>query len=891
MKVRLTAAVLALSALPLNAAWSADPNTKVTLDLDRQPLEAALVELSKQGHLQLVIATGSLPATIAEPLHGSMSLGLALDRLLRNTGLTYKLVGDHTIAIVKSAEPRQASDPPTLPGASGEPGSDASSIDDRKVDRGAQDTNEARGERSVNHRSMMLRLASFLGLCVTGVASYPACAADDSPGAQGQLEEVVVTAERRSADIQKAATSVSVRSGAELRNQGRYTLRQMLEDVPGISGGAADAPVQSASGVDSAAPGLNIRGLKSNSGAFGSVTSVAAAAAVYVDGVYEGVGGGYDIDRVEILRGPQGTLYGRSATSGLVAIHTKDPQLDRLGGDATLELGNFNLRHYTGAVNVPVVANALGIRVSGNRYERNGYVSADGGALASTDAKVKILYKPNDDVSLLLGFALQNNDTHNGGTTITLKPGAPNTFCFESPSTCAPTPVGTGSNDFRQYWALLNWNLGFATLTYQPAYRTWKSQGVSYSRSNAPGPAANIDSTVEFPRDRFNTQEIRLSSHPDSKLIWQIGGLYYENSLSSGFKATFVPSGIVPVNAQVRDKTTRAAGVFAEATYPVADAWRVTAGARYDHTRVSIVEDYTSITGVTQNLSGEAGTRRFDNVTYKARLEHDLTAQNMLYASVSTGFSPGDVSVTTGPSGNPYALDLEAETLTAYEVGSKNRFLDNRLQVNGAIYYSHYGAYQTAGINVAPALLNSLVFATLAAPAQIYGGELETLMQLTPSDRAGLNLGYTKAHFVDKNRVINTGAGSTVKFSEYFVRDEIPGITPFTASLSYDHTFHLPADSTLTFRGAARYLAGHPVTNVTAPQRAAGTEPYLLVDAQVVGDLSATWASASDRFSVTGYVRNVDDKQFKVSAFAQTGSVTSSPSDPRTYGAVLNVNF
>src|ERR1039457_814844 len=195
-----------------------------------------------------------------------------------------------------------------------------------------------------------------------------------------KLEEVVVTAERRESDVQKTATSVSVRSGSELRDQGRYTLGQILEDVPGVTGGAAVAPVPGASGGDTAAPGITIRGIVSNSGAVGQVTSAAAAAAVYVDGVYEGVGGGYDIDRVEILRGPQGTLYGRSATSGLLAIHTNDPNLDRLGGDAVVEEGNYSLQHYTGVVNIPLVDNVLGVRVAGNRYERDGYFSADGGA-------------------------------------------------------------------------------------------------------------------------------------------------------------------------------------------------------------------------------------------------------------------------------------------------------------------------------------------------------------------------------------------------------------------------------------------------------------------------------------------------------------------------------
>src|ERR1700691_1130255 len=102
-KVKVVAVVFALSALRLNSAMAADPKTTFAVDIDPQPLEAALFELSKQGHLQLVISTGSLPARISVPLHGSMPLGVALDTLLKDTGLTYKFVGDHTIAIVKPA--------------------------------------------------------------------------------------------------------------------------------------------------------------------------------------------------------------------------------------------------------------------------------------------------------------------------------------------------------------------------------------------------------------------------------------------------------------------------------------------------------------------------------------------------------------------------------------------------------------------------------------------------------------------------------------------------------------------------------------------------------------------------------------------------------------------
>ncbi len=711
------------------------------------------------------------------------------------------------------------------------------------------------------------------------------------------LQEVVITAEHRTSNVQKTATSVSVRTGAELQDQGRFTLGQILEDVPGITGAGANSPTPGGSGTDTSAPGLTIRGIPSNLGAVGNVTSVSAAAAVYVDGVYEGVGGGYDIDRVEVLRGPQGTLYGRSATSGLVAIHTADPSLTHLGGNAAVEFGNYGLQHYTGAVNAPLINDTLAIRISGNRYVRDGYLSAKGdGSGTSDDGKVKLLYQPTKDISLLVGVALQNNNTGNGGITpdVDLAGKNPNKFIY------LPTGLGTGANNFRQYWGVFNWDLGFAKLTYEPAYRTWQSNAKTFSNTAI----GEVDTTILVPRDSFNTQELRLASDPGSKLVWQTGVLYYKNSLASHLIVHSVALNANPVDALVHDKTTEAIGTFAEGTYPLSDTWRLNSGVRYDHTKVSVNEDYSALGVAGAPLNGKAGTRAFDNFTYKVRLEHDLTPQNLVYASISTGFTPGDISVTTGSTGNPIPLKLNAETLTAYEIGSKNRFLDRRLQVNGTLYFNSYGGYQDADVNIAPPNA-ALTFTTLAAPAQTFGGELETIFQFTPDDRASANLAYTNARFTNRNRLVDTGGASLVPFSNYFTSNQIPNVTPFTADFGYDHIFRLPADSTLTLHGDTRYMSAHALSNLTLDNISTSAlhvngesyAPYVQVGGEWVGDLSATWQSASRRFSVTGYVRNVGNNIYKTTAFIESGqfgssdTLLSTPSDPRTYGVVLSARY
>ncbi len=719
------------------------------------------------------------------------------------------------------------------------------------------------------------------------------------------LEEIIVTAEHVIADAQRTAASVTVRSGEDMLKQGRYSLQSILEDVPGITGGAGTSAGSSASGgTDNAGSGLTIRGIQSNLGAGGSITSSAPAAAVYVDGVYEGVGGSYDIERVEVLRGPEGTLYGRSATSGLVAIHTRDPDLSTFGGNASVEGGNYDLRHYVAAVNLPVVSDVLALRLSGNSYERQGYYNGDGGAIKNTDGRAKLLYQPSESFSLLLGVASENNITHTGG--VTSQPStSPDVIIY------APAPIGEGRNNFRQVWAEMNWNLGIGTLTYLPALRTWWQDATVIT--GAPSGVGNLAQTQSTPSDDFVTQEIRLASNPDAKLHWQVGGLYYDNHLENANTLRFATSDGLAFSGDTT-KSTTAGGLFAQATYPLADTWRVTGGLRYDYTKVQTTENYTSNLNIccggppgsptfalpeilsTTTLPADQGTRIFHDLTYKLRFEHDLTSKNLLYASLSTGFSPGDVSVTTCPSAGfppvntPCVLALKDETLKTWEVGSKNRFLDGRLQVNADVFYSDYGAYQAQNVNVGPP--TNPEFTTFAVPVQAYGTEFELNYLLTASDRFGFSLSWTNAYYVHKPAL----------FAVYAAEDKVAnntpastGLAPVMVNLSYDHYFHLPGDSELRLHGDGRYLSSRE-GDLTAAEAALGGTPDVRIDAQVIGDASATWASSHDTYFVTGYVRNLGNNRYLAPVVASLGFTaplvfTQSQYDPRTYGLVIGVNF
>lgn len=874
---------------------------RVDFDIAAQSADKGLIEFVRQAGLSVLLPTERINQFATHEVRGSYEVEQALAMLLSGSGLSGELSMDGVMIIRMNQ-------------------SGGGAMEYSSKERGSSAAAPAQSRQGFS----VSRIIAFLGSAIAGTATVPAHA-QSSDGAVGTLEEIIVTAERRSENIQKAATSVSVRSGEDLITQGKYSLGSILEDVPGMAGGAAlSTLVAAGSGTDNPAAGLVIRGIPSNSGVSSGITSVASAAAIYVDGVYEGLGGGYDIERVEALRGPQGTLYGRSATTGLVAIHTRNPQLGEFGGNVSLEAGNYDLRHFSGGVNVPV-GDTLALRFAGNKYERDGFLAEHGGddpfgqSSEATDGRMKLLFAPSDAFSVLLAAAAQNNTTYTGGTTVYLT--SPDSHYSVTPNSAGPSP---GSNRYRQYWAEINWDIGFAHFTYQPAFRSWTSTNSQYSRSAL----GWFDLYSATPKDDFWTHEVHLSSKPDSKLVWQVGTLYYDNKLENSSLQIRRPSNAFFQNADIQ-RRTRALGTFAEATYPFADSWRATAGVRYDSTKVQVNEVFTTNTNcsgsatsatyclpevlATGILSGDAGKRTYNNWTYKLRLEHDLTPDNLVYAMVSTGVSPGDVTMTVNSANQPTPKDITAETLTSYEIGSKNRFLDDALQINGSAYYYDYGAYQVANVNVNGTIVNGYFVAAqpfryevLSAPVTAYGLELEAVYQLTPNDRVGLSYSYNEAYFTDKDQRV---AGTNATFGDFFGYDRIPGVAPHTAALSYDHTFHLFVGSTLTLHAATRWLSSRVLTRVSKAQLsnatvAAAIQPWIETEAEYVSDLNATWTSRGGMYSVTAWMRNVFDNRYKTYVSATNianvnannlatafNTIAATPYDPRTYGVVVSVKW
>jgi outer membrane receptor protein involved in Fe transport len=716
------------------------------------------------------------------------------------------------------------------------------------------------------------------------------------------LEEIIVTAERRTIDIQRIPASVSVRTGDELTEQGRYTVQQILQDIPSVV--TVNNNSNNTGSADVQGNNITIRGItpaRSGAGGGPSPLSATPETAVYVDGVYEGIGNNYDLDRVEVLRGPQGTLYGRSATAGVVAFHTHDPSLDSFGGNAEVEVGNYDLQHYSAAVNLPA-NNTFAVRLSGDyRDQGDGYFDEANRGMGSTlSGRAKALWKPGDDFSLLVGVAYERDQAYSGGNQSTV-----DTTNLGYTITTTSSPIFPGYKQQRQYWAELNWDIGPAVLTYQPAFRTWYQDDNLLQSPNFIGSGVPLEQTILTPLDQFHTEELRLASK-DTVVGWQVGAFYYRNQLhttDNTFLATPINSTSVAVTDDQKD--TKDLGLFGEMTFPLMSSLRATIGLRYDTTRVQTSEYFFNnpfafcgtflantlplppgvvCTGPGQanvppppGASLDADAVTFHNFNYKARIEYDLAPRNLVYGMVSTGFKPGDVGITT-PAPGQYAPNiLASEKLTSFELGSKNRFLDDSLQVNGALYFYDYEGFQTS-YRVSSTDITPI---PITVPAQNFGVELESLYRITALDRVGLNYDYVESRWHNPPAAFHAAYPQDVR-----------ALIPHTVTAYYEHTFNLPGGSTLMARIDGKYLSPHLTDNLQADLLAIGHQQYVEAGSQTIGNLSGTWSAQNGHLSITAYVRNFTDARYTTYSFlGNPQAYLADWNDPRIYGVILSAHF
>lgn len=776
--------------------------------------------------------------------------------------------------------------------------------------------------RSVTFASLLLG-SGFLGIGVANAQTAPA-PAEPAPQAQGGstahddhagIADIVVTASRRSESVQRTALSIQAISSASLTKAGVVKPEDLSAIAPGVS---------IASGGNY--PQTYIRGI----GNYATDSYAEGAVAYNLDGVYisrpwatRGVF--YDLDRVEVLKGPQGTLYGRNASGGAVNIITARPKLDSWGGYVEGEVGNYNLFRGSGAVNVPI-GDTFAIRASGAVTSRDGYLSDGYDDDKEQSGRLQALWKPDDRLSILLSGGYVHIGGKGGGSVPIPALAGTNPWLGSSDASVRQifasepgigglltSPSGNGFVNIETYniGAEISYDFGPATLTVLPAYRDAKLSDVTY----VPG-FYDRDHT----HDEQTSVEARLS-HASAGLKWVLGG-YFFNEDQSPYGGLPIATILQGVNAQTVSPSsgTRSYAAFGQATYSLTSRLRLTGGLRYTYERKTqagstAIYSFPSATGCTGTSVFDSGTIQqplfcrtdiplagrltYNSVTFKAGAEFDVAPHSMAYFNVSTGFKSGGFFAAPQPN------TFRPEKLTAFEGGIKNKFLDNRLQANLEVFFYRYRDHQEAHLGPT-SLPGFFTFITEnAGSAESYGAAVDLAYAVTPHDRFTLMAQYNKSKynsFVYNNPtaafgppVTGCSVGPLVNGNQAVdcSGKQLVRAPTWSGSAGYSHTFALPSGATLDASSSVEFASSS----------------YLSIDfldsakqsTYAIGNFDLTYTPDGKRWSVTAYVHNVADQAVYTQAFRSPFISANNPivgglnlgsiRPPRTFGGRIRYNF
>lgn len=658
-----------------------------------------------------------------------------------------------------------------------------------------------------------------------------------------ELGEILVTAERRESTTQRTAASIAVISGETLNEHGLVSMDEALRGVAGLV-------------VQGQAKGFTpaIRGLGTDLPPGSSEGSVATN----FDGAYNirseaGAAGFFDIGRIEILRGPQGTLYGRNATAGVVNVISNNPILNEYSGAATVEVGSYDLFRAELVANLPIGEN-LALRAAMTGVQRDGYLSNGLDDNVSEGARFKLLYEPNDATSILVGAEY----IHLGGRGASGVPAWPDDDApsdpWETPAEVigffGPIDTSDTARDFeyQKIWAQLDLDLGFGTLTVLPAYSRADQSEHGCFEANCTNSAGDPEDLDQF------SGEVRLVSPDSSPVRWAIGYYHYDYS-----QLTVVDAINPAPELSTNQSDANSDAVFAQVTAPLSDTFRITGGLRQTYDQ----KERLTSTNLPFPMT-VSGTGEWDRLDGRLGFEFDVAPRSMLYASVSTGYRPGGF--------NPDGSTFEPETVTAYEVGSHNLFWDNRVQLNANVYFYDYLNYQAFDFIILPP--PQFVFYNVDS-IDNYGAELDARVRLTSRDTLGLSAAYLHAEFTSDVFISVDGPFNP---PTNFNGSPLPHSPQWTINGDYEHVFEL-AGGELSARANIHYVSGQ----YTGPHLI----PLSYQPEVVTGDLFATFTPAGDAWSVTAYVRNVSDEPIKTNYIAGYNTVAA----PRTYGLVLSARF
>jgi iron complex outermembrane receptor protein len=695
------------------------------------------------------------------------------------------------------------------------------------------------------------------------VGSYPKCTFGQE-AETASLQEVVVTAQKRGENLQKVPVAVAAFSADTLEKQGIGSALDLPAAIPGM--------------VFSSSVGgsrITIRGV-GGAGVLGDE----AANSVYIDGVYMPstptlVTSFNNIDRIEVLKGPQGTLFGRNASGGVIQIITRAPSVDPQG-KLSVGYGNFGRSEesFYGTAGKDTVAVDLAVNASqqSKGWGRNltiGRDAYDGDSLAG---RASVLWTPSEATSIRFAALGGNSDTitKDGGQIV---PGEITTnrnpaLNVANQGFYNTTQDNTPDYNVKQqnYSLHASQDLGWARLV-NIASRDRVDQHIRLDLNYGPaGPGATLPRTA-----RTWTEELQLNSPDSSPIKWIVGGFYYSNADRLDISILNAGSLIQQVHSEMN---TRSWAAFGQATFPILAATNLTLGARYTrdtHDFQGNVLTPAATTVVTPESAVDT------KPTYRVALDQQLSDAVLGYVSFTTGFKSGFYNLTT-----PTDPRVKPQSVKSPEIGLKSELFDRRVRLNAAAFYTDFSDIQ---VRVVQGLTTSFFN---AAKARIAGLDLDAEAAATErlTVRAAMSYLYSEYtsfdnaplfHVDSLGRLISDGRGSVQG-------NQLVNAPKWVGTLGADYRMPFVSGSSLVLSGTYNYNGGYYFDAQNRPQTR--NDAYRLLNA------SLAFISRNDVWQVRVYGNNLTDAKYysDLDVTAGTGDIYW-PAAPRTFGGQVTFNF
>ena len=722
------------------------------------------------------------------------------------------------------------------------------------------------------------------------------------------LEEIVVTAEKREANSQTVGISISAFTGEILDNLGTRDVLELSRFVPNLQIGTETSDLK-----------VMLRGVGSdNLEAFSD-----PGVAVHIDGVYQARPSGgnslfYDMERVEVLRGPQGTLYGRNATGGAINFITNKPG-DELDGAIDLAAGDKDWQRIRGMLNVPIAGDKLMFRISGIAEQRDGVQKnlvpggTEGNDIDDHSVRAHLTWQPSDAASITLsgntlkkeGVGPVRKRTSSPGAGVVTAGGVP-ANCQDCGYVMNPEDLRTAFKDTEEAFDLetegvnltFDYDFGSMVLTAIASDQSTDMNLIQDSdQSPRPKgvPGGTTDTARVLQESEQSTFELRLASAGDGPWEW-LAGLYFLDE--NAFQNTLInrdPTFGAKLDINVKhDVNSKSQAAFGQVSYSPSETLKLTAGLRYTKDEKDAVGG-TIVTvdppnpfipfpppgrliitpPITRGSQGFTPADEWSKTTWKLGLDWFVNDDSMVYATVSSGYKAGGFNF-----GVASAETYDPEEVVAFEIGSKNRFADDRVQLNAAAFYYDYTDLQVFQV------VNRTIIVRNAAEATIYGAELELVALATDALRFDASLGLLNTEYNDfilpSNLFLDpTGAPTNIDVSG----NNLINAPEKSGHIGAQYTFGLGDFGELTAR-----IQGYFTDDIY--MRALNLEPYDVQDGYSIWDAKLTWDSVNGTWWAQAFINNFTDEEVVNNLeVTDSGIYFGNVNNPKLWGVIVGYNF